>query len=269
MSAVWRHGPVERSQRLLLLAIADNANDEAVAWPSTQTLAGKACMTVRTVSRTLEALVIAGWLEVLPRSFERRGNTYKLNVAKLKLSEDKMSSDEHSPDNLSRDATGHSQPSDRTFQTPRQDILDNPPHPPIGRTTSNHQEPSILEAPLSALNGLRQSPPRRPVTAQDYVNYWNSNCGPLPKVDEFTKTQERQLKARIRDDRLTPTKWKKAIVVALASPRCCGDNKDGWFVTFDFLIADAANIAKILNGNYGTIKPKQKHVLMDGTTSWS
>jgi DNA-binding MarR family transcriptional regulator len=142
MSAVWRHGPVERSQRLLLLAIADNANDDAVAWPSTQTLAGKACMTVRTVSRTLEALVMAGWLEVLPRSFERRGNTYKLNVAKLKLSEDKMSSDEPSPDNLSRDSTGHSQQSDRTFQTPRQDILNNPPAPPIGRTVKKHQEPS-------------------------------------------------------------------------------------------------------------------------------
>jgi hypothetical protein len=144
MSAVWKNGPQERSQRLLLLAIADNANDEAIAWPSTQTLAAKACMTVRTVSRTLDALTKAGWLQVLPRSFEHRGNTYKLNLAKLKLPEDKMSSEGSSEDNLSPDSTkvgGHFDPSDRTFRAEWEDISNNPPHPPIGRTIKNHQEP--------------------------------------------------------------------------------------------------------------------------------
>jgi len=95
MSRVWRHGPTLRSERLLLLAIADHADDKGIAWPSATLLAAKACMTTRTVSRALDSLKRAAWIEILPRTGQRGCHTYKLNLAKLNLgghaTPDKMS----------------------------------------------------------------------------------------------------------------------------------------------------------------------------------
>src|SRR5690606_36183996 len=59
MSRVWAsERPKRSSHRLLLLALADNANDEGVCWPSVATL-GRKCATAdrRTVLRQLD------WLE--------------------------------------------------------------------------------------------------------------------------------------------------------------------------------------------------------------
>lgn len=51
MSAIWEHSPHKGSELLLLLAIADNADDRGVAWPSQETLAEKMRMSVRQVRR--------------------------------------------------------------------------------------------------------------------------------------------------------------------------------------------------------------------------
>ncbi len=103
MSAVWLNGPKQPSERLLLLAMADHADKyTGIAWPSTTTLAEKASMTTRNVSRALESLKIAGWLRNLPRTHERGGHTYKLNLPKLNYFGPPAS-----PDKLS----GHRKPS--------------------------------------------------------------------------------------------------------------------------------------------------------------
>lgn len=41
MVAVWKHAPCEGTDLLLLLALADNANDEGICWPSISTLSQK------------------------------------------------------------------------------------------------------------------------------------------------------------------------------------------------------------------------------------
>ncbi len=138
MSAVWQDGPNDRSERLLLLALADCANDQGLCWPHTQTLARKACMNVRTVLRTLKTLDLDGWLTITRRSHERRGNTYQLSLERL-MSRDKMSRDTESRVSLSRDKPA---PSEVTNSTKSHDKMNNPPHPPIGRTIKNRQEPS-------------------------------------------------------------------------------------------------------------------------------
>lgn len=141
MSATWQRGPNDRSQRLLMLALADCANDGGLCWPSTQTLAAKACMNVRTVLRTLKDLELNGWLSIARRSHERRGNTYQLLLDRLnpQLSGVTVSCDLVSYDKLSRDKMT---PSDVTNQTKSRDKMNNPPHPLIGRTVKNHKEPS-------------------------------------------------------------------------------------------------------------------------------
>jgi hypothetical protein len=55
MSAVWPL-VLPRSEKFVLLALADNANDDGVCWPSVQTIARKTCTSEREVQRALADL---------------------------------------------------------------------------------------------------------------------------------------------------------------------------------------------------------------------
>lgn len=62
MSWVWRHGPSSGTERLVLLAIADHADDEGNAFPSVAGIAAKSCMTERGTRGVLRRLEEGGWL---------------------------------------------------------------------------------------------------------------------------------------------------------------------------------------------------------------
>ncbi len=66
LSRVWEHSKVRGTLLLLLLAIADFADDLGFAWPSIPTLAAKARISVRTIQRLLRRLVQAGELLIEP-----------------------------------------------------------------------------------------------------------------------------------------------------------------------------------------------------------
>jgi DNA-binding MarR family transcriptional regulator len=91
MNAVWQHGPRDTSARMLLLAIADCANDQGEAFPSVALLGEKSCMSKSTVLRTLQALETAGWFAVRRRTVQwdgdthPRGNLYMVTLEKLRL----------------------------------------------------------------------------------------------------------------------------------------------------------------------------------------
>jgi hypothetical protein len=135
MTQVWKGGPSDRSQRLLLLALADSANDEGFCWPGTALLAGKASMSVRTVLRALKSLKNDGWIRINPKAYHCKGNTYEINLDKL--------GDKKSHDKLSHDKTGNSQVTKRAESG---DKTGNPPDPLIGRTIKNRKEPSFISA---------------------------------------------------------------------------------------------------------------------------
>ncbi|GLL08026.1 hypothetical protein GCM10017581_097860 [Dactylosporangium matsuzakiense] len=79
MTWVWDHAQVGGSDLLLLLAIADNADDTgANAWPSIATLARKCRVDERTVQRIIRRLVAAQHLVVETTTGGRRSNRYAL-----------------------------------------------------------------------------------------------------------------------------------------------------------------------------------------------
>lgn len=61
MTAVWSV-QLPHTDKLVLLALADNANDEGTCWPSINTLRGKCGMDERTVRRVIDRLEAAGHL---------------------------------------------------------------------------------------------------------------------------------------------------------------------------------------------------------------
>lgn len=76
MSWVWDHSDASGSELLLLLAIADQANDDGRdAWPSIKTLAQRTRLDERTVRRVLKRLARSGHIIVRPGG-GRRSNHY-------------------------------------------------------------------------------------------------------------------------------------------------------------------------------------------------
>jgi hypothetical protein len=78
MTAVWDREDLSSTQKLVLLALADWANDEGLCWPSINRLAIKASLTSRAVQKTIRSLEDAGFIrreEVLGK-----GNRYWIST---------------------------------------------------------------------------------------------------------------------------------------------------------------------------------------------
>jgi hypothetical protein len=101
-----------------------------------------------------------------------------------------------------------------------------------------------------------KQPAKKHDDLMNYVDLWNKERGPLPKVLRLTKKRERLLAARIAEG-LTRQQFKEIMAKIHAAPFLLGDNDRGWRVDFDFVIANDTNIQKILEGGYDRAsKPK-------------
>ena len=82
MTWAWR-APLPPGPKIVLLALADIADDDGVCWPGHRSLAIKCSTTVRTVQRTLAALAAQGRLLIEPRyrhDGSRSSNRYRLPI---------------------------------------------------------------------------------------------------------------------------------------------------------------------------------------------
>lgn len=75
---VWEHAPYDGMKLLILLALADNADDEGLAWPNQTTIARKARCSVETVRRATKQLVEAGAIEIVAEATPRKSKRYIL-----------------------------------------------------------------------------------------------------------------------------------------------------------------------------------------------
>jgi hypothetical protein len=78
MTAVWEQSAHKGNELLLLLALADNANDDGYCWPSIDTLAGKTRLSRSTVIRLCEKVEESG--ELFISHSRRHGNKYLVIV---------------------------------------------------------------------------------------------------------------------------------------------------------------------------------------------
>lgn len=84
MARVWEQSSQKGSTLLLLLAIADHAADDGYCWPSTQTLAEKIRMSVRSVIRQIKILETLGELYVI------RGNRNNRYIVRLGMPDSQL-----------------------------------------------------------------------------------------------------------------------------------------------------------------------------------
>ena len=91
MSEVWRAN-LPTTEKMVLLIIADHANDEGTqSYPSQATIAEKASISIRTVQRAVNTLVIEGYIRMFKHSGgsancrdDRRPHLYQINIGKLR-----------------------------------------------------------------------------------------------------------------------------------------------------------------------------------------
>lgn len=78
MSMVWDHGPDDKAELLVLLALADFCNDAGECWPSVASIARKSRMAERSARRIFSRLVDAGWLEIDAGGGRKNCNKYRV-----------------------------------------------------------------------------------------------------------------------------------------------------------------------------------------------
>ncbi len=78
MSAVWERDDLTSTQKLVLLALADWANDEGLCWPSINRLAVKASLTSRGVQKNIRALEDMGFIRRI--EVVGKGNQYWISI---------------------------------------------------------------------------------------------------------------------------------------------------------------------------------------------
>lgn len=76
MSRVWKYGPDDKGELLVMLALADFANDQGECWPSIGRVAEKARMSERGVQKIVARLVEEGLLVVHPNAGKKGTNLY-------------------------------------------------------------------------------------------------------------------------------------------------------------------------------------------------
>lgn len=123
-------GPKNPARKLVMVALADNANDYGICWPGYALIAHKSSVSVRTTMRTIEALVAENWISVEKRAVQKINkktkknrpghlNRYQINLAKLGLSRDNLSPEAiESRDILSPDSLACESP----LQKPRKPV---------------------------------------------------------------------------------------------------------------------------------------------------
>lgn len=160
MTWVWEHSRAEGLHRLVLLAIADSADDTgANAWPSVATIAAKCRISERTVQRTVQALADDGQLEVAWNAGPRGTNRFR-----VVMTVPEPAPSEPDPTTPSAEETGPD-PRPAVTPMPRRRASTRPPSGshPRRRVTPDRSVGGGVTA-VSPEPSLRPSPPQPPAS---------------------------------------------------------------------------------------------------------
>ena len=85
MQWVWDEGPEEATEMLVLLALADIADDEGLCWPSVARIARKCRMSDRNARRIIRRLEDGGWLLTQEQRGRNQTNRYTIQKPDKKI----------------------------------------------------------------------------------------------------------------------------------------------------------------------------------------
>lgn len=216
MSQVWDLA-LPAFEKLVLLALADCANDEGLAWPSIATLKRKSGAGERTIYRAIAAMETLGVLSI--ERVTGKGNRYTITPAAV------------TPLPVRHPCRNGTTPLPVRQQTPAA-VAPNP--------SVNRKEPSEVK-----------SADADRLTPADILEGWNDlaeQCG-LPKAGKMTGGRLRQAKTRLREYPDLAA-WQRAFRHIHDTPFLRGENERGWRADIDFLL-QAKSFTKLTEEAYG------------------
>lgn len=212
MTLVWALELAD-SEKLVLLALADCANDEGHCWPSMASLAKKCSKSDRTVQSAIKKLEDAGHLT--RREVTGRGCNYTIHPRK--------------------DFTPEAASPRKDFTPPPKGLRETP-EAASDKPSKNHQEPSEDSA---------DAPSLRP---EHVFEFYQSTAGALglPVPRDFTPERRQLTRARVAQYPLTD--FQTVFAKCRDSPFLRGD-RGRTPLTLDWLM-QKKNFQKVLEGNY-------------------
>lgn len=220
MSLVWSLN-LHDSQKIVLLALADCANDEGHCWPSMRTLAAKCSKGERTVQGVIKELCDAGHLT--RREVPGKGCNYTVHP---------------------RSVCAPQPPRPAENDTPPPQTSRPTPAAAADKPSKNHQEPSKVKSPDGD----------QPLTIEEVVEDWNAMATQtdLPICRKITTARRRAFKARLREYP-DMADWQRAFLCIRNTPWMHGENDRGWKADIDFLL-QAKSFTKLTEEAYGQAK---------------
>jgi hypothetical protein len=201
MNWVWEHSQSRRGARLVLLAIADNANDAGEAWPSYTTLQRKTRFGRAAIAEGIEKLVQLGELEIDESRKGKRGqNFYRMPMRTVTGSETELVRKA----NQSGNRTGSSSETEPDLvRKPNPITTTNPP--------ANRQR--VVELPQQQPEAIRSDglhPLPDDFSLSDSMRRWAlQTFGPALDVDHETKQFISHFRAEGVRKRSWPDAWQK------------------------------------------------------------
>lgn len=218
MSKVWSM-PLDGIKKLVLLALADFANDEGLCWPSYQRLSEKCSISRRHAMRIMTFFIdkeLVSKKELAPTSRFKRSNLYQINIQNLLYYvpdgdhmsplNDTFDEDDGDAMSLSDDIDGDTRSlSDSDTRSlggdTRSLIIRTIKEPPVRTITKLEKDKSFSNCETSVSRDeeteqilKKKKPDKCPY--QDIVNLYHQHLPTLPTVQILSKARKASIKSR-------------------------------------------------------------------------
>lgn len=214
MTNVWEHPGINATQKLVLLALADWANEEGLCWPSINRLASKTGIAGRSVQRLIRQLEELNL--VRREEVSGKGNRYWISLP-------------------------------ATECHPRHSVT-----PPLTEVhpTPDTVSPNTSYTHQLTTTSNKSSDDDQPVTEEEIIECWNDLAARtgLPKIKVMNDKRRNMLRKRIKECPDVET-WSTAFRNIERSSFLRGDNERGWQADFDFLV-QPTSFMRIIEGSY-------------------
>jgi len=191
MTRVWEEAGCDGGALIVLLALADWANDSGVCFPKIPAIARKSRLTPRQVHNIIKQFRDAGVLSIQPGGGRGRSNSYRINSEKLSV-------------NL---VSVKSEAETLKFATRNPEICDSAKSgldPEVSAACTenrggNRQEPSIEPSDISSNSAESDAPQSLDTALNETFSYYLSATGKNGKTYTFTPARRRKGVARLKE----------------------------------------------------------------------
>lgn len=251
LSAAWTLSGLKPAQKLVLVRLADRANDSGKCWPGLDSIAVDCGLHRSTVIRHIEGLEDSGLLEIERQRGRGCSNQYRLRL-ELAPRENKRSQTA-----TISDKTSHSAQKNVAFcNEKRRTVRPEPSGNPQGNRVCVNATPSDDGSDPSYDGSDAPQARRARVPHKKIVELYHQHCcPPLSEVYEITDARRTAMRARWADLLPDLEAWNAFFETVAESEFLRGDRpptgnrKKPFKANFDWLLKPA-NAIKIIEGEY-------------------